>query len=77
MPLRGRNTRLNKMETQEIRTGLTKLYADTLKQMCARLGHQNPRPMNRLQTISFIVSKAEHGEKRDYIVECVNFCERK
>jgi len=65
------------MNKEQMRNGLVFLYADTLKQIAAKVGHPNPRPLNKLQTIAFIVDKAEHGEKRDYIVQCVNECIRR
>ena len=62
-----------------LRTKLSEIYADSLKQMCARLGHGNPRPLNRLQTLAFVMEQFEGADNttHNYIVDCAFNCDRK
>jgi len=53
------------------RSGLDELYADTLKNMAARLGCGTVRQMNKGQLADFIIRNEEATGKTQYVNDCI------
>ena len=55
----------------ERRTGLDNLYADTLRNMAAKLGCTNPRIMNKGQLADFIIRTESGYDDIKYVNDCI------